>query len=223
MFIRLPNIIIFHEISFLYASSAAVYGTQLSFKEDEGIEAPINVYGFSKYLFDEYVRKNSNKTGSQVIGLRYFNVYGPGEQHKGTMASTAFHFNNQLLSEKQVRLFKGSGGYTDGEQRRDFIYIDDVTAVNLWCFENPAVSGIFNVGTGKSRSFNEVARSIIDWHGFGEIKYIDFPKHLQGCYQYFTEADIQALRDAGYPNDFLSLEAGIKLYLDCVNVDEQQN
>ena len=180
---HLLNYCLGHEVPFLYASSAAVYGTQLSFTENQGNESPINVYGYSKYLFDEYVRQKSINNKSQVIGLRYFNVYGPGEQHKGEMASTVFHFNNQLLSEKCVKLFKGSGGYADGEQLRDFIYVDDVIAVNLWFFENPAISGIFNVGTGKCWSFNDVARTIVDWHGFGDIQYIDFPEHLKESYQ----------------------------------------
>lgn len=210
-----------HVIPFIYASSAAVYGMSSSFKEDQNNEAPVNVYGYSKYLFDEYVRRITRNTKSQVIGLRYFNVYGPREQHKLDMASVAFHFNNQLVSTGHVKLFKGSGGYTEGEQRRDFIYINDVVNVNLWCMNNPQISGIFNTGTGTSRSFNDIAKAIIDWHGHGEIEYIEFPEQLKGSYQSFTEADINALRDVSYKNDFTSLESGIKQYLDWLNADEK--
>ena len=205
------------EIPYIYASSAAVYGTNLNFEEDADNEAPVNVYGYSKYLFDEYVRRVAGDVNSQVVGLRYFNVYGPREQHKGGMASTAFHFNNQLLEDGVVKLFKGSGGYTDGEQRRDFIYIDDAVAVNLWCFDHPDRSGIFNVGAGSSRSFNDMAQAIIDWHGRGEIEYIEFPQVLEDSYQSFTEANIDALREAGYADEFLTLEKGVQDYLDWLN------
>jgi len=208
------------DIPYIYASSAAVYGTNLQFEEDEGNESPINVYGYSKYLFDEYVRKTSNDIKNQVVGLRYFNVYGPGEEHKGDMASTAFHFNNQLNDNGHVKLFKGSGGYVDGEQRRDFIYVEDVVDVNLWCFENTNISGIFNVGTGSSRSFNDMAKTILEWHGRGEIRYIEFPHHLKNSYQSFTEANINNLRKAGYKHEFTSLEEGINKYLGWLNPDD---
>lgn len=214
-----------HEISFIYASSGAVYGTNRQFTESRENESPVNVYGYSKYLFDEYVRHAAVNTKSQVTGLRYFNVYGPREAHKRAMASVIFHFNRQLLETGRARLFKGSGGFADGEQRRDFIHVKDVVAVNLWCLGHPEVSGIFNVGTGKSRSFNEVAQALIDWHGRGEIEYIPFPPSLDGCYQSFTEADIHALREAGYNNDFTSLEEGIKQYLDWLhgNYNKEKN
>lgn len=206
-----------HTIPFIYASSGSVYGINENFQETRENEHPVNIYGYSKYLFDNYVRLFALNSGSQVAGLRYFNVYGPGEEHKNSMASVVYHFNKQLLTTGKVKLFKGSGRFSDGEQRRDFIYVDDVIAVNLWLMQQKNVSGIYNVGTGKSRSFNEVAKSVIDWHGQGEIEYIDFPEHLKNCYQSFTEADISALIKAGYKNNPTTLETGIKIYLDWLN------
>jgi len=203
--------------SFIYASSAAVYGSGQQFIEQRQHERPINVYGYAKFLFDEYLRKRLGRVGSQLVGLRYFNVYGSGEQHKGAMASVAYHLNKQFHTCGRLRLFKGSGGYEDGEQRRDFIHVDDVVAVNLWLMEQGDVSGIFNLGTGKSRSFNDVAQQIIAWHGAGSVEYIDFPDALASSYQSFTEADMSALRLAGYKDDFLRLEQGMKRYLDCLN------
>lgn len=210
-----------NNIPFIYASSAAVYGDGKSgFKEFRQYEQPLNVYGYSKFQFDQYVRRHAAKPRSQVVGLRYFNVYGPREQHKGAMASVAFHLNNQLLAGKQtVKLFSGTDGYGDGEQRRDFIYVDDVAKINLWFWQNPQVNGIFNVGTGRSQTFNDVARAVIDWHGAGRIQYIPFPEHLKGRYQSFTEADIQALRNVGYQEPFKTVAEGVKHYLDWMNRD----
>jgi ADP-L-glycero-D-manno-heptose 6-epimerase len=209
------------KIPFIYASSAAVYGTGENFREVKENESPVNVYGYSKYLFDEYVRRtvlnSENKMPeSQVVGLRYFNVYGPREQHKGSMASVAWHLNQQIQANGKVKLFEGSGGYANGDQRRDFIHVDDVVKVNLWMLEN-AACGIVNVGTGASRSFNDVAQAIVSWHGKGEVEYIEFPEHLKGSYQSYTEADINSLRQMGYKNDFLSVEDGVKQYLDVLN------
>lgn len=206
-------------IPFIYASSGSVYGVNENFREDPANERPVNVYGFSKLLFDNYVRRNLDGIKSQVAGLRYFNVYGPGEQHKKSMASVAWHFNRQLLSSGRVKLFRGYGNYSDGEQRRDFVHVYDIVSVNLWFMEHSGVSGIFNVGTGKSRSFNEFARTVIDWHGRGEIEYIDFPEHLKDSYQSFTEADLTALKSAGYDAGFISLETGVRQYLDWLNPD----
>ena len=205
-----------HKIPFIYASSAAVYGTGENFKEVRENEAPVNVYGYSKYLFDEYVRRFVTKPESQVTGLRYFNVYGPREQHKGSMASVAWHLNQQIQANGKVKLFEGSGGYANGDQRRDFIHVDDVVKVNLWMLENGA-SGIVNVGTGASHPFNDVAKAIVSWHGKGAIEYIEFPEHLKDSYQSYTEADINSLRQMGYKNDFLSVEDGVKQYLDVLN------
>ncbi len=206
-----------NNIPFIYASSAAVYGTARDFAEQRQCEAPINIYGYSKYLFDEYVRRRLKQQRCQTVGLRYFNVYGPNEQHKGQMASVAYHLNRQLLETGKICLFEGSDGYTAGEQRRDFIHVDDVVAANIWFMQHPDTSGIFNIGTGNSRSFNELARAVIAWHGRGTIEYIPFPDGLRQCYQSFTEADIAALRDAGYAHEFYTLEQGINRYLDYLN------
>lgn len=202
------------DVPFLYASSAAVYGGSEAFGEDPANELPLNVYGYSKLLFDRYVRRLDIERGRQVVGLRYFNVYGPREQHKGAMASVAWHFSNQLASDGEVRLFEGSGGYADGEQRRDFVHVDDVCAVNLWFLEHRDVSGVFNAGTGRAQSFNEVANAVIGWHGKGRIRYVPFPAHLRGAYQSFTQADLTALRDAGCDVRFRDVATGVRDYLD---------
>jgi len=206
-----------NRLPFIYASSGSVYGTRQKFREVPENEAPVNVYGYSKYLLDLYVRRISGKAQSQVAGLRYFNVYGPREQHKANMASVVYHFNEQIRSSGCIKLFRGSGGFADGEQRRDFIHVDDVVGVNLWFLEHRSTSGIFNVGTGQSRSFNDVANLVIQWYGKGQIQYIDFPESLKDSYQSFTEADIRALRETGYRQDFISLESGVKQYLDRLN------
>lgn len=202
-----------HRIQFLYASSAAIYGDNTVFKESIEHEQPLNVYGYSKFLFDQYVRRILPSALSQVAGFRYFNVYGPREQHKGSMASVAFHLHHQLKKAGKVRLFEGSHHYGPGEQRRDFIFVDDVVNVNLWFWQHPEKSGIFNVGTGRSQPFNDIARAIIAFHGRGEIEYIPFPEHLKNHYQSFTEADISALRQAGYPHSFSDVADGVKAYL----------
>jgi ADP-L-glycero-D-manno-heptose 6-epimerase len=203
-----------HDIPFIYASSAAVYGGASAFSEAAENELPLNVYGYSKLLFDRYVRRLSLKPKQQVAGLRYFNVYGPGEQHKGPMASVAFHFHRQLVADGEIRLFEGSGGFSNGEQRRDFVYVDDVCAVNLWFLQHRDTSGVFNVGTATSQSFNDVANAVIDWHGRGRIRYIPFPDELDGAYQSFTEADLTRLRNAGCGVDFRGVETGVRDYLD---------
>ncbi len=210
-------------IPFLYASSAAVYGGSAVFKEERTHECPLNVYGYSKWQFDQYVRRIQHTFESQVVGFRYFNVYGPREQHKDSMASVAFHFNNQIKDSGQCKLFAGSDGYGDGEQRRDFVFVNDVVAVNLWFWANPDKSGIFNLGTGRCQSFNDVADAVLDWHqqrGTEASKtYMPFPDHLKGAYQSFTEADISALRSAGYDQPFASVEEGVAAYLDWLNQD----
>jgi len=202
-----------HGIPFLYASSASVYGDGDVFNEDPANEKPLNLYAWSKTLFDRYVRRLLPDIKSQVVGLRYFNVYGPREQHKGKMASVAWHFDRQIGESGTARLFEGCDGYGDGEQRRDFIYVADVAAVNLWLHDNPAVSGIFNLGTGKSQTFNDVARAVIDFHGRGTIEYIPFPANLLGRYQSYTQADMTALRAAGYDKPFKTVEQGVAGYL----------
>ena len=211
-------------VPLIYASSAAVYGASAVFKEnDKAAERPLNVYGYSKLLFDGYVRRRQlapsarrAKRRAPVVGLRYFNVYGPGEAHKGPMASVAFHLNGQVATTGEARLFEGSGGYAAGEQRRDFVHVGDVVDVNLWFYERRRVSGIFNVGTGASATFNEVAKAIIAWHGKGAIRYIPFPDELKSRYQSFTEADITALRRAGYSRPFRDVRTGVKDYLDAL-------
>ena len=205
------------KISFLYASSAATYGVTDTFKESLEFEGPINVYGYSKFQFDQYVRSIWETIDSQVVGFRYFNVYGPREQHKGSMASVAFHFNNQLKETGICRLFEGSGGYGNGEQLRDFVFVEDVCAVNLWFMDNPGQSGIFNLGTGRAQSFNDVADAVISWHGKGEKQYIPFPDHLKGAYQSYTQANIDKLRSVGYDKPFASVEQGTHRYLDWLN------
>jgi ADP-L-glycero-D-manno-heptose 6-epimerase len=186
-------------VPFVYASSAAVYGASTVFKEDErSAERPLNVYGYSKLLFDDYVRGRLKAARAPIVGLRYFNVYGPGEQHKGSMASVAFHLHGQVTATGEARLFEGSDGYGPGEQRRDFVYVGDVADVNLWFLERGRPSGIFNVGTGAAAPFNDVARAVLAWHGRGAIRYIPFPAELKSRYQSFTQADLGALRTAGY-------------------------
>lgn len=203
-----------HQIPYIYASSAAVYGASTTFNEHSDNEKPLNVYGYSKLQFDRYVRRVASNPESQVVGLRYFNVYGPREQHKGSMASVAWHFNKQVCDDGEVRLFEGTGGYGDGEQLRDFVYVDDVCAVNLWFLDHPDVSGVFNTGTGKAQAFNDVANAVIGWHGNGEIRYIPFPEHLKGAYQSYTQADLTALRASGCDVAFRPVEQGIADYLD---------
>ena len=205
-----------NNVAFIYASSAAVYGGSRSFIEKPHCEKPVNIYGYSKLLFDRHARRMMQNATSQIAGLRYFNVYGPGELHKGAMASVVFQLNKQLLETGAVNLYKGSGGYADGEQRRDFIHVDDVVDVNLWFMSNGS-SGIFNIGTGRSRSFNDVARLVTGWHGKGTIRYVDFPEDLLPAYQSFTQADVSALRGAGYRSPFTGLEKGIGKYLDWLN------
>lgn len=201
------------QIPFLYASSAAVYGAGKVFKEERQYEKPLNVYGYSKFLFDEYVRRILPKAKSQVVGLRYFNVYGSREFHKGKMASVAFHFNQQIKQTGVVKLFKGSDGYADGEQLRDFVYVKDAAAVNLWFLNHPENSGIFNLGTGRAQTFNDVARAVINWHSKGKIEYIPLPSELKGRYQSYTQADLTALRETGCDVKFKSVEEGVKKYL----------
>jgi ADP-L-glycero-D-manno-heptose 6-epimerase len=216
------------EIPFLYASSAAVYGAGRKFSEERAHEDPLNVYAYSKFLFDQVVRRRLPGRTSQIVGLRYFNVYGPHEAHKGRMASVALHACEQFLSEGHVRLFVGSDGFADGEQRRDFVHVDDVANVNLHFLEHPEVSGVYNCGTGRAQSFNDVATAVIntvraarneaplataDLARHGLIQYIPFPPQLEGKYQSFTQADLSQLREAGYPGDFMSVEQGVAAYV----------
>ncbi len=200
-----------HGIPFIYASSAAVYGGNENFSETSEQEMPLNVYGYSKWLFDQYLARQP-KAQSQVVGLRYFNVYGPGESHKGGMASVAYHLTKQVIATGAVKLFGEGEGCAAGEHKRDFVHVDDVVKVVLWLIDNPSVSGVYNLGTGQARSFNELAEILLGLHGNGKLEYIPFPDQLKGCYQSFTQADISALRKAGYQQSFLPLEDGIAAY-----------
>ena len=215
-----------HEIPCIYASSAAVYGASQVFREQREHEHPLNIYGYSKFLFDQYVRR-VNPARSQIVGLRYFNVYGPREGHKGRMASVAWHHYQQLSERGYVELFKGSHGYADGEQQRDFIFVGDAVAAKLHFLDNPHISGIFNLGTGRAQSFNQLALAGVNaWreHGGkaglklneavedGLIRYKDFPEGLQARYQAFTQADMDRLRKSGFTRTMYDVEAGVGEY-----------
>ena len=219
-------------VQYLYASSAATYGGSSEFREERAFEAPLNVYGYSKFLFDQIVRQRLPKASSQIVGFRYFNVYGPRESHKGRMASVAFHHFNQFRAEHKVRLFEGCNGFANGEQKRDFVFVGDVAAVNLYFLDHPEESGIFNVGTGRAQSFNELAaanvnscralagepaQSLEELVRLGFIEYIPFPEALRGKYQSFTQADLATLRKAGYDAPFASVEQGVAKYVEWLN------
>jgi ADP-L-glycero-D-manno-heptose 6-epimerase len=217
-----------NDIALLYASSASVYGGGSVFREERAHESPLNIYGYSKFLFDQYVRNMLGDRTAQVAGFRYFNVYGPREQHKGRMASVAWHFYHQFRAEGRVRLFEGTGGYGNGEQRRDFVAVEDVVKVNLDFLDHPERSGIFNVGSGGAATYNRMAAATInacraldggsalslpELIAAGMIEYIAFPPALSGKYQSFTEADLTRLRAAGYRAPMLSVEEGVAGYV----------
>ncbi|HJV60805.1 MAG TPA: ADP-glyceromanno-heptose 6-epimerase [Albitalea sp.] len=212
----------------LYASSAATYGGSASFREEPEFERPLNVYGYSKLLFDNVVRRMLPSSKTQVAGFRYFNVYGPREQHKGRMASVAFHHFNQWRDTGKVKLFGDYGGYAAGQQSRDFVFVDDVVAVNLWFLQNPQASGIFNLGTGRAQPFNDVAVATVnaarglrgeaalplaELVAQGSIEYIPFPEALVGKYQCFTQADLARLRAAGCNHAFADVAQGVQSYV----------
>jgi len=218
-----------NDIPFLYASSASVYGGGKAFVERREHEAPLNVYGYSKFLFDQYVRRVLPERTAPIVGFRYFNVYGPREAHKGRMASVAFHFFNQYRANRQVRLFEGCDGYAAGEQQRDFVAVSDVVRANLHFLGEARRSGIFNLGSGRAQSFNDVAvavinacraeageppLSLVELVRAGAIEYIAFPPQLVGKYQSFTQADLTALRAAGYGAPMTSVEAGVRDYVE---------
>jgi ADP-L-glycero-D-manno-heptose 6-epimerase len=212
------------QVPLIYASSAAVYGPGREFGEVRENEEPLNVYAYSKFLFDEYVRKRLGERSAQVAGLRYFNVYGPNEAHKGRMASVAFQAFHQFRADGRVKLFVGSDGYEDGAQQRDFIHVEDAIGVNLWLLEHREVSGIFNCGTGRAQTFNAVAAAVIntledadlpvqEMVEKGFIEYIPFPSGLAGKYQSYTQADLARLREAGYGGSFRTVEEGVAGYV----------
>jgi len=200
--------------SFVYSSSAAVYGDAEGWSETPACERPLNVYAFSKWLFDQHVRRAIAAGVPNVVGLRYFNVYGPGEQHKGSMASIVRTFALQLSDAGVVRPFGASHGLGPGEQERDFVHVDDVVDVVLWAASSPEVRGIFNCGTGTARSFNDVASLVIEHLGSGSVQYTPFPVDLVPRYQARTVADLSRLRAAGYEGAFAPLEVGVPRYLD---------
>ena len=216
----------------LYASSAATYGGSDTFSESPEFEKPLNVYGYSKLLFDQRLRREIGQrfenASAQVAGFRYFNVYGPREQHKGRMASVAFHQFNQYQAEGKVKLFGQYGGYGAGGHMRDFVFIDDVVAVNLWFLDHPEKSGIFNLGTGCAQPFNDVAIAVVNTLRAGQneaslshdeavrgglIDYIDFPAALFGKYQSYTQADLRTLRAAGCGHAFADVQTGVAAYM----------
>lgn len=213
----------------LYASSAATYGGSDTFREEPAHEQPLNVYGYSKLLFDQVVRRQLPTAATQIAGFRYFNVYGPREQHKGRMASVAFHHFNQFRAQGQVKLFGEYLGYGPGQQSRDFVFVDDVVAVNLWFLQNPQASGIFNLGSGRAQPFNDVAHatvnacraldgqpalSLTDQVAQGLVSYIDFPEALKGKYQCHTQADLARLRATGCDHAFADVASGVSSYVD---------
>ncbi len=202
-----------HRIPFMYASSASTYGGgENGFTEGDACEDALNPYAFSKLAFDRYVRQVLPEVCSQVVGLRYFNVYGPQEHHKGKMASIFYQLYNQIKENDCCRLFRGYGEYGDGEHRRDFVYVKDVVNVNLWFWEEQGPSGIFNCGTGIAHSYNEAAQAVIDALGTGRIEYRDFPEVLKGKYQCFTEADTTKLLEAGYDRGFHNMKDAVAEY-----------
>ncbi len=214
---RLLNFCMNAGIRFIYASSASVYGDgKKGFREERECERPLNVYAYSKFLFDEYVRRIMESSPVQIVGLRYFNVYGPGEGHKGKMASVVYQFYNQIRRERKIKLFEGSERF-----KRDFVYVKDVVKINLFFYEREGISGIFNCGTGVARSFLEVAKIMKDICGDVEIEFIPFPEELKGKYQTYTCADLKRLREVGYEGEFTSLEEGIKEYIDKLKEEEQ--
>lgn len=228
---RLLDFCIAQKTPFIYASSAAIYGDHTQFREAPDCEKPLNIYGYSKHLFDQFVRRVQPQFQSPVVGLRYFNVYGPREQHKGRMASVAYHFFNQYRNNGKVRLFEGSDGYGDGEQRRDFVAVEDVVKVNLYFMDNPLKKGIYNCGSGSAQSFNDVAVASINacrkargegplaltaLQAQGVIEYIPLPQDLKGKYQSYTQADLTTLRAAGYAEKFLTVEQGVTRYCEAL-------
>jgi ADP-L-glycero-D-manno-heptose 6-epimerase len=219
------------KVQLLYASSAATYGGSDVFVESREHEKPLNIYGYSKFLFDQVMRKRfaEKVNTAQVVGFRYFNVYGPRESHKGRMASVAFHQYHQYKANGHVKLFGEYGGYGPGEQSRDFVSVEDVVKVNLFFLDHPEISGIFNLGSGRAQPFNDVAHAVANAMRKLDkaqaatlqelvkekaIEYIPFPDALRGKYQCFTQADLIKLRAAGYTEPFLDVEQGVGRYIE---------
>lgn len=206
------------QISFIYASSAATYGDgSLGFDDKMDINQlrPLNGYGYSKQLFDLWVKHQAMKFPKQHVGLKFFNVYGPNEYFKGSMASMVFHGFNQIMQDGEIRLFKSCNpDYEDGGQLRDFVYVKDICSVIIFFLRNQNMSGLFNVGTGRAQSFRELAEAT--FHALGKepnIRYIEMPEKLRGKYQYYTQANMAQLASMGYPRDFVDVDAGVRDYV----------
>ena len=209
------------KIQLLYASSASTYGSgKAGFSEKPECEEALNVYAFSKLFFDNYARRYFDAAESQLVGLRYFNVYGPQENHKGKMASMIFQMFNQWKAEGKVKLFEGFDGYGNGEQTRDFIYVKDVVKVNFFFWDHPELKGIYNCGTGHAHTFNTLAQGVLKYFGSGELEYLPFPEVLKGKYQSFTEADSSKLLAAGYDGGFTNIEEAIAEYCELLDKHE---
>ena len=194
---------------FFYASSASVYGNgDRGFREVRSCEYPLNVYAFSKFLFDQYVRQVLQKSETQVVGLRYFNVFGPQENHKGRMASVIYKFHQQIQEQGHLQVFEGSDDF-----RRDFVYVEDAVAMNLFFLDHPDKSGIFNCGTGRAESFLELANQCAKHYEGAEVGTIPFPTELRGKYQSYTRADHAKLLAVGYDREFTSLADGVAGYV----------
>ncbi|KAB8219852.1 ADP-glyceromanno-heptose 6-epimerase [Aspergillus novoparasiticus] len=206
-----------HRSRLIYASSAAVYGKNAFPEAGQQPQKPVplNVYGYSKLLFDQYVARHLNEyKGLQVVGLRYFNVYGPREQHKGPMASIAYQMHQQLKGGSKIKLFGAYDGYAAGMQSRDFISVHDIVRVNLWFFDHPVVSGTFDVGTGRSETFLEVAKAVSEAHRVQDaISFIPFPESLKGNYQNYTCANTNKLRAVGFCEELRPVAVGVKDYV----------
>jgi len=203
-------------VRFIYASSAAVYGNGTNFDENAGLEAPLNIYGYSKMLFDQYMLRNVEPRSPQIVGLRLFNVYGPNEDHKGDMASAAYQFYQVRKKFKVIQLFGDYDGVKGGEQKRDFVHVQDVARLNCWFLDHPEISGIFNVGTGVATTFYDIATQVAKHFGEPEayIKTVDFPAELKGQYKSYTCANTSKLRRAGSTLRFRGIKEGIKEYME---------
>lgn len=206
-------------VPFIYASSASVYGDGTKgFSEERACEYPLNAYAYSKFLFDQYVRRTITAPTALVVGLRYFNVYGAQENHKGRMASVVWQFHRQIAADRTLRLFEGSAGFS-----RDFVYIDDVVRLNLFFFAERArldLSGIYNCGSGQAESFQRIAEVMAARHPGSTIATMPFPEALKGKYQTYTCADLSRLRACGYADPATSLEAGVNAYVDVLQSGE---
>ncbi len=200
-----------------YASSAGVYGANHVSRELPKNEEPLTAYAQSKLMIDlflrEAIRRAQGRPLMPATALRYFNVYGMGEWHKGCMRSVPLVFYEQLLKTGKIKVFGEYGGYEPGEHRRDFIFIEDLIKLKFWCLRNCFQPVILNAGTGMNWSFNDVAKAVIDFHGSGEIEYIPFPEHLKNSYQCYTKANLEALHAAGYKEKFTPIDEGVKKYL----------